>query len=300
MKKHLVRFATVVALVVSLPAIAQLQPGNGLVVASVDGSNRATEAPKPQDPRFDLDFPGGPPAALVAAIGERSGKSINVIIPEEFADTKIPPMKLRQVAVPALFDALLMASQRTVERSMPVEVQTATGPTVRASTRSYTTSYGFRANGKEPNHESVWYFFREGPWESRSTGPSLPAGKSVEEDERVSLAFLGDALKAGHTVEDITTAVRTGCELLPGGRLPKMKYHKETKLLFISGRPEQLQISRNIIEAICNSPVESQNVPVLKMDPALARRYGLMPPSVPLPSPETPAEPASKDSPRKP
>src|SRR5438270_450417 len=56
--------------------------------------------------KFDLDFPGGTPKELVSAIQKSAGKPLNVIIPDEFADTRLPALKMKNVDVAQLFRAL--------------------------------------------------------------------------------------------------------------------------------------------------------------------------------------------------
>ncbi|MEI9959790.1 MAG: sigma-70 family RNA polymerase sigma factor [Limisphaerales bacterium] len=60
--------------------------------------------------KFNLDFPGGTPKELVAAIEKATGKPLNVIIPDDAADTKLPPLKMDNVDAAQLFDALEQAS----------------------------------------------------------------------------------------------------------------------------------------------------------------------------------------------
>ena len=60
--------------------------------------------------KFDLDFPGGTPRDLIAAIQKAWGKPLNAIVPEEFADTTLPALKMRKVTIPQLFEALQAAS----------------------------------------------------------------------------------------------------------------------------------------------------------------------------------------------
>ena len=53
--------------------------------------------------RFSLDFPGGKPKELVAAIQKALGKPLNAIVPDEFADVKLPPLKMANVNAADLF-----------------------------------------------------------------------------------------------------------------------------------------------------------------------------------------------------
>src|SRR5271165_6524870 len=53
---------------------------------------RATSEPEPGPAliRFNLDFQGGTPNELVAAIQKAMGRPLNAIVPEELASTKLP------------------------------------------------------------------------------------------------------------------------------------------------------------------------------------------------------------------
>src|SRR5215467_9004399 len=62
--------------------------------------------------RFDLDFPGGTPGDLVAAIQKAMGKPLNVIIPDEHVKVKLPALKMKNVNVAELFYALEQTSRR--------------------------------------------------------------------------------------------------------------------------------------------------------------------------------------------
>src|SRR6516225_8372327 len=67
-------------------------------------------APRSDDlTRFDLDFPGGTPQQLVAAIQKAMGRPLNAIIPEDVADTRLPALKMNSVSAQQLFQALEQA-----------------------------------------------------------------------------------------------------------------------------------------------------------------------------------------------
>src|SRR6476646_5808736 len=59
--------------------------------------------------RFSLDFSGGTPKALVAAIQQATGKALNAIVPDEYAEMKIPALKMSNVNAQELFSALEQA-----------------------------------------------------------------------------------------------------------------------------------------------------------------------------------------------
>src|SRR5258708_6890202 len=77
---------------------------------------RTTTVPSQPNPeeltRFDLDFPGGTPRQLVAAIQKAMGHPLNAIVPDEFADVKLPALKMDHVNVAQLFEALAVVSQK--------------------------------------------------------------------------------------------------------------------------------------------------------------------------------------------
>src|SRR6266498_1013555 len=60
---------------------------------------------------FDLSFAGGTPQKLVSEMERANGLKLNVLIPPELADTRIPPMELRSVSVQDVFDSLGILSR---------------------------------------------------------------------------------------------------------------------------------------------------------------------------------------------
>ena len=57
-------------------------------------------------PKFDLDFAGGTPKDLVKAVEKATGKPLNTVIPDEYADLKIPAVSVKNVTVAQLFEVL--------------------------------------------------------------------------------------------------------------------------------------------------------------------------------------------------
>ena len=70
-------------------------------------SANASQNQAPALTKFDLDFPGGTPKELVAAIEKAMGKPLNAIIPTENADMQMPPLKMDDVDVAALFNGVV-------------------------------------------------------------------------------------------------------------------------------------------------------------------------------------------------
>jgi hypothetical protein len=57
-------------------------------------------------PKFDLNFPGGPPAKLVDAIEQASGARINVLVSPRLAGLILPRIELRSVDAETVFRSL--------------------------------------------------------------------------------------------------------------------------------------------------------------------------------------------------
>jgi len=162
---------------------------------------------------FDLDFPGGTPAALIAAVEAAQGHGVNAIIPAEEAQAQLPPLKVKHVNVRQLFGALFLADVR--QRKVP-------------GTEAYTNySFGFKTeNTGEVTMDSVWFFRDE-----RTSFPPIC--------RFFSLALY---LAKGMSVDDITTAIQTGWKMLGDDTPPKLSFHKETNLLIAVGDTAQLSL----------------------------------------------------------
>lgn len=190
---------------------------------------------------FDLDFPGGTPRDLVAAIRKASGIPLNAIVPDQFEKIQLPGLKMKDVNVPQLFQALEAASRKT-------EVYTTGtyyGGGAYGGYKSYqtmTTSYGFKTEGPQKD-DSIWYFY--------VSKPALPAGSSVETSGKQCRFYsLAPYLTHGVTVDDITTAIATGWKMLGETSTPAINFHKETKLLIAVGEPRALETVDAVLKAL--------------------------------------------------
>ena len=144
---------------------------------------RLQKSPPPSAPEsenlahFDLDFPGGPPRQLVAAISKASGKHLNVIIPARNAEVQIMPIKVENVTVRDLFRAIQTASALhcvwflgndpvRCAKSMPVQ-DTGLRTAARRSWERRTATRRFRCGGREAGRPLPT--FRRKPEKSGST-----------------------------------------------------------------------------------------------------------------------------------
>lgn len=193
------------------------------------GSSPQAEAPHLT--KFNLDFPGGTPKELVAAIEKAMGKPLNAIIPTEDADLQMPPLKMNEVVVPQLFAALEAASRKTVAVS--------TG-TFGNSYSTVTTDYGFESADSPLTDASIWYF--------RAEKPSMPP--MISSEKVCQFYSLAPYLERGFTVDDITTAIQTGWKISGETALPELSYHKETKLLIAFGEPNKLKTIDNVLQKL--------------------------------------------------
>jgi hypothetical protein len=92
--KHLSHLGLCLAALLATPASSQEMSPPTLQVAP------------PALTKFNLDFPGGSPNELVAAIEKSSGRPLNTVVPNRFASLKLPPLKMKGVDVAELFQAL--------------------------------------------------------------------------------------------------------------------------------------------------------------------------------------------------
>ena len=187
----------------------------------------SSEAESPDLKRFNLDFPGGTPGALVAAISKAIGKNLNVIIPASHADTKLMAFKVEAVTVPQLFAAIQSASRREIPRvtSQPGRQKTVAFKTVGVS-------FGI-AGAVTISNDTVWSFTSTEP-----TAEDIATLSASEKPEQVCQYFQLAPYLQDHTVEDITTAIQTGWKMLKVDPVPQLSFHQETKLLIAVGSPE--------------------------------------------------------------
>jgi hypothetical protein len=196
--------------------------------------------------RFSLDFPGGTPKALVADIQKALAKPLNAIVPDEYADTKIPPLKMSNVNVEQLFSALEQASRKTEAYESASYYGGGQFGGYR-SIQQVTTSYGFRQGPGPLTDDTVWYFHAE--------KPPMPTLGGTSGSRTVRFYSLSPYLKLQHegrhlTVDDITTAIETGWKMLGENAPPKISFHKDTNLLIAVGQPDKLEMIDAVLKAL--------------------------------------------------
>jgi hypothetical protein len=193
--------------------------------ASTDPKPPPSERPPESLTKFDLDFKGGSPKDLVAAIQKAMGKPLNALVPDEFANVTLPEFKMKNVNAPQLFQALERASRRTEYVQMG------------GTSSLYSSGFGFRANSDKITDDTIWYFYLEKP----HTPPQYKDCRFYS---------LARYLDSGISVDDITTAIKTGAKMLGDADEPSMSFHKDTKLLIAVGEPAKLQIIDSVLRAL--------------------------------------------------
>jgi hypothetical protein len=240
-------FAVLLIVLTLCPALCQAQPGTILdQQAAFDPRQAAGES---KLTKFNLDFPGGTPKQLVAAIEKATGKPLNAIVPDEDAGMKLPPLKMNNVNVQQLFQALGNASVKSERYN--------TGPAGGFGGRypSYQvtqTRCGFETFGA-PSDDSIWYFHVEKP----------PSPSVTESLKSCRFYALSPYLERGLTVDDITTAIQTGWKMLGDADMPHINFHKDTKLLIAVGEERKLETIDAVLKALTppTPPAEKKTEP---------------------------------------
>jgi len=204
--------------------------------AIIQRAGTAAPSAEPSLTKFNLDFPGGTPRELVAAIEKATGRPLNAIVPDELANTKLPALKMNSVDVAQLFQALGAASHKSEA------VISGTGsPYGPPSYQIANTSCGFRMGSDErQTDDTIWYFYAEKP-------TLLPLSSSAKVCRFYSLA---PYLDRGVGVDDITTAIDTGWKMLGETSPPTISFHKDTKLLIAVGEPGKLEPIDAVLKAL--------------------------------------------------
>jgi len=188
--------------------------------------------------KFNLDFPGGTPKELVAAIEKATGKPLNAIIPDETADTKIPALKMSNVDVPRLFNAVVNMSYKYAPRNFGGG---GGGGGFGSQPRDVVSSYGFETRDGNISDDSIWYFFVY----------KAPTQQDPPPPQKICQFYsLSPYLDRGFTVDDITTAIQTGWKMAGVTPTPELNYHKETRMLIAFGEPNNLQTIQQVLQTL--------------------------------------------------
>ncbi|HEY5915185.1 MAG TPA: hypothetical protein VJA21_31720 [Verrucomicrobiae bacterium] len=245
MKKALLWATGLLTACVSI-VLAQAQPQPSMRRPNLPPGTTVPQQQSGELTRFSLDFPGGMPKDLVAAIQKAMGKPLNAIVPDEYAETKIPVLKMTNVNVQQLFSALEQASRKTQAYESGSYYG---GPQFGGyrSIQQVITSYGFQQGPGALTDDTIWCFHAE--------KPPMPTIGGTGEGKAVRFYSLSPYLRpvSGDrhlTVDDITTAIETGWKMLGETSPPKISFHKDTNLLIAVGEPNKLEIIDAVLQAL--------------------------------------------------
>lgn len=251
----------------SLPAqvTGRSNPAPTAPVAAVDPTTgELLDPPKDVGPRLDFVFDNLPLEEVIkrvqASYHQESGKYLNVMVPQQMRDvarTNLISLEVRQVTVGELFDLFGRASERTVEI-----------PQVGNTFSRMTAGYKFEPVGT--GGENLTYLLKgEYPPERPKQKDPVAVYEPKTEDSTKYVQFYQlDSYLDRFTVEDITTAIRTGADLAGYKGAPTMKYHEETKLLVVHGTQPQVGMVQQVLQSLANAkrpvgqPAPVQPVPV--------------------------------------
>ena len=182
--------------------------------------------PAETGPRFDIDFNGGTPQQLIDAIKVQAKIHVNAVIPTDCADYIYPALKMKDVTVPELFQALQSSSLRTVR--WVTGSYTEPSGQIREQYQMTSETAGFKNVG------NVWYF----AWQRQPKGDTKP---------KICRFYQLEPYLKNRKVEDITTAVTTGWKMLGATNLPDLKFHQETQMLIAVGDEDLLKLIDNVL-----------------------------------------------------
>jgi hypothetical protein len=237
-------------------------------------SATATQNQPPALTKFNLDFPGGTPKELVAAIEKTMGKPLNAIIPTEDVNLQMPPLKMNDVDVVQLFTALGAASLKQETRNTSMNYY---GSTPNYTYTTVNTDYGFKTEG-QMSDDSIWFFYVQNPPQPQFTPPA-PA-------KACRFYQLRPYLDSGLTVDDITTAIQTGWKMMGDTSPPEISFHKETKLLIAVGAPDKLEIIDDVLKALQSAPQNSQTAFQERLQQIIKNASGASTPGALPPTPQ--------------
>lgn len=173
---------------------------------------QSTDAPA----RFDLQFPGGSPDALVKLLREASGQPVNAMVPLAAKDVDLPPLNYRNVTVEEVLGPLRASENVPFERDGQVFVE----------------SEGFE-----------WKLDR-GIWVMRVFAPSKQLDVFLVEPVNIR------RLLEHYTIDDVTTAIDSAWKLQNAPAENQLLFHPETSLLLLRGRRDDIITARSVLQSL--------------------------------------------------
>jgi len=273
-----------------------------LAAAPAFGQNTLRPTPKPEpapapttvaesgEKRFDIELKGETAEQAVKQLVEKVGYPINVIFTGDSAGFQLPKLQLRKVTLTEFF-AAIKAAGHAEEKSGR---QGCEFEPVEGAANIYTFSviepapnravkYGWTSSGTPAGPNMIGGGSTPPPAlnvtqpVNTSAGPSpnvqwATAGAmvSAKAPQKTTLFFdLSKILDKTLTIEDVTTAIRTGWTAGSDGKEPDpgaLKFHQESKLLIATGPPEHLEAVSSIVRLLENRrlPVKDEQERIIE------------------------------------
>jgi hypothetical protein len=195
--------------------------------------------PMPDAKRIDLHFKGGTPRDLIAAMGAALGKEVNAVIGDEGAKVKLPEFRVRNATVADIFEALGRISKRSVKVPLgggSYQQQIVQSQFLRVDNTGDDTLWSFVSNEAE-------------------VAEALE--KEVLQKRQLQHFQLGEYLSDRLTIEDITTALQTGWEMVGAKEMPDLKFHPQTGILIVAGDPKLLDQIPDLLKCLPKRKIQT-------------------------------------------
>ncbi len=203
-------------------------------------------SPADSGPRFDFEFDHAPLSEVLRGIQESFSRKtkghLSFVIPEvhqEFVKTTLVTIQVRQVTIVQFLELLEKASLRATGAGNSHEVDPNTGMVTEA--RPALAGYGFLRENEE-RENPIWMFYNDLP------ATPVAAASPATQCRFFNLAPFLDDLK----VEDITTVIRAGWEMMGNPNAAKFLFHKETGMLVVVGAPRDLSMIDDVLDQLKN------------------------------------------------
>ena len=266
-------FVPVILLVSTTPA------GSQVIVnpPAKSATAQATIAAAPAEKRFDIELVNATAEDAVKQLADKVGYPINVIYTGDSAGSQLPTLQLRKVTLPEFFAAVKAAGIAEQKNGRPGCEFTP----VEGASNIYTfsvTQPGWNYGVRMATNNNSWSTTapQAAQVASELSKPPMvyppphvqwaPTTVAVQgkTGQKSTLFFdLSKILDKELTIEDVTTAIRTGWSAAAAdGKEPApdaLKFHQESKLLIATGAPEQLDAVTNIVRLLENRRLPSKD-----------------------------------------
>lgn len=170
---------------------------------------------------ISIDFDGGSLADLIAEI-RAAGPNINILIPPDAAEVRVPSLSLKEVTVATALRAISdVASNQTVNVATSVQ-QSGPGQPV------FAMRVDLDRSSPRPTSQYVAVYSIKALTEAMPGDP---------ETVRINLS-----------AETILTAIDTGLDVGETGGEPEIRYHEESGLVFVRANTLQHGLIRDVIQ----------------------------------------------------